>query len=364
MNTSPAAGSAPLRNDTAASASSNGDAPPGGAFELLFGSIGPLPLAVSQAPNQASHKDALASLPEENPESLGDLGAWLQQLPLPPLAPLAAAGSPTAATRAAVGLPLMLPSGMPALPVAADSTTNELPLTTAAAPPTGLDEAVAALLGPRAANADADLPRPAAPLAQQAPPALSAVVTRALMRNTELIGAKEASPAAQATGSPPAPAAVPVNHAPLEAALEVALPPGSAPKIDQAFSEGMAVRLQWMAQQQVGRAEIQLHPEDLGVLDVQIEFDGKTVRAEFHSASSEVRHLLESTLPRLRDLLETQGLQLAQADVGSGQGRQTGGESAAAAQRRNDKVGVEDPTAAGQNGKAAKHHQGVLSEYA
>jgi flagellar hook-length control protein FliK len=71
-----------------------------------------------------------------------------------------------------------------------------------------------------------------------------------------------------------------------------------------------------MAEQKIGHAEIRVMPEHLGAIDVRLQIDGSRVSAEFHSAQPDVRHALESSLPRLRDMLGQQGLQLTQADVG------------------------------------------------
>jgi flagellar hook-length control protein FliK len=205
-----------------------------------------------------------------------------------------------------------------------------------------------------------------APSGQVGPPAatlpplpaglLSDVVTRALLQRTE-----------QPSLSPPAPLTATSGSLPesLQTPLQVALPPGSAPKVEQAFNEGMAVRLQWMTQQQMGRAEIQLHPAELGSIDVQIEFEGKAVRAEFLSASGEVRQLLEAGLPRLRELLEAQGLQLQHADVGSGGGRETGRDSAQAEPGSfRDAASENAAPTDGPARPAPRRHDGNLSEYA
>ncbi|GIX36233.1 MAG: hypothetical protein KatS3mg126_2012 [Lysobacteraceae bacterium] len=147
--------------------------------------------------------------------------------------------------------------------------------------------------------------------------------------------------------------------------LQVALPPGSAPQLDRAFHDGMAVRLHWMVQQNVGRAEIRLEPADLGSIEVRLELDGKSVRADFHAATPEVRHLIETGLPRLRDLLDAQGLQLQHADVGHGQGRQSGREPSGEAPRHGLlHAEPERPAASPAPRRPSPGHDGTLSEYA
>lgn len=82
------------------------------------------------------------------------------------------------------------------------------------------------------------------------------------------------------------------------------------------FSVALGQQMQWMASQQVGRAELRLDPEELGPLEIRLEMNGDEIRAEFSSRSAEVRSLLETQVPRLRELLAEQGFSLADAQVG------------------------------------------------
>lgn len=93
--------------------------------------------------------------------------------------------------------------------------------------------------------------------------------------------------------------------------------PVSVPADPQAgFDDRFGARLVWMAEQRLGHAEIRLNPEHLGPIEVRIQVDGTQVSAEFQSGHAGVRQAIEASLPRLRDLLGQQGLQLGQADVG------------------------------------------------
>lgn len=85
------------------------------------------------------------------------------------------------------------------------------------------------------------------------------------------------------------------------------------------FVDKLATQMQWMGQQKIQRAELELHPAELGRLDITLELEGQSLRAEFGSSHAEVRAAIESQLPRLRDLLAAQGFQLGDAQVGSQQ---------------------------------------------
>jgi flagellar hook-length control protein FliK len=82
------------------------------------------------------------------------------------------------------------------------------------------------------------------------------------------------------------------------------------------FSATLGQQVVWMASQQVGRAELKLSPDELGPLEISLEMNGDEIRAEFASRSAEVRSLLETQVPRLRELLAEQGFNLADAQVG------------------------------------------------
>ncbi|MGH8073573.1 MAG: flagellar hook-length control protein FliK, partial [Lysobacter sp.] len=53
---------------------------------------------------------------------------------------------------------------------------------------------------------------------------------------------------------------------------------------------------------------------------IRLQIDGNRISAEFQSANADVRHALENSVGRLRDMLGQQGMQLAHSDVGQGRG--------------------------------------------
>ncbi|MFZ5757638.1 MAG: flagellar hook-length control protein FliK [Pseudomonadota bacterium] len=129
-------------------------------------------------------------------------------------------------------------------------------------------------------------------------------------------GSAGAAPAAAAfmPAQPSGPLATPVSASGL--LLPADTPPGLQARTD--FSDAVGARLTWLAGQQIGRAEIMVSPPDMGPISVQLEIDGKHVRAEFQSAQADVRAALEAGVPRLREMLSGQGLLLDHAGVGHG----------------------------------------------
>ena len=68
-----------------------------------------------------------------------------------------------------------------------------------------------------------------------------------------------------------------------------------------------------------GRAEIILTPPQLGRIEVSINMNGDQASANFVAVNPIARDALQDALPRLRELLAQSGIELAQADVRSGQ---------------------------------------------
>lgn len=150
---------------------------------------------------------------------------------------------------------------------------------------------------------------------------------------------------------------------PLSRAAAAAVQANQPLSVDSGFEEGFGSRIAWLADQKVGHAEIRVSPDHLGTIDVRLQLDGNRVNAEFHSAQAEVRQALESSLPRLREMLGQQGLQLGQADVGQRQAQQqaSNGQAAfAGTAERNDTTSDTGWTP----GPAVRATRGLLDEYA
>lgn len=122
---------------------------------------------------------------------------------------------------------------------------------------------------------------------------------------------------------------IPGSHA-LQSGQAATATTATAPLLQQpvdpgnGYGDGFSGHVAWMAGQRVGHAEIRVVPEHLGVIDIRLQVDGSDVRADFHSSQPEVRQALEASLPRLREMLGQQGLQLAHAGIGHGQSQNQG----------------------------------------
>ena len=82
------------------------------------------------------------------------------------------------------------------------------------------------------------------------------------------------------------------------------------------WSEGVAQRVMMLINQRNSMARIHVNPPELGPVEVRLNVNHDQASVQFLSHSSQVRDALEQSIPRLRDMLETAGLELADSHVG------------------------------------------------
>jgi flagellar hook-length control protein FliK len=85
------------------------------------------------------------------------------------------------------------------------------------------------------------------------------------------------------------------------------------------WSDAVADKVMWFSANKISTAEIHLNPPDLGPLQVRINAQHDQASVVFSSQHAQVRDALDQALPRLRDMLGSQGIQLLDVSVG-GQG--------------------------------------------
>lgn len=266
-------------------------------------------------------------------EANAQLPAWLLALRAPPAAPTEAGAD--AAPAAAAGP--FAKGGAPTVPVATGSPRELLALKARPGdtPPTQqpkgplVDQAVAAagdpLLPPVATDpalmADA-VPAAAVTLDAQAAAALDAAIAK-------LDGGHPAasSPATAGDLRSLAPTAGSAAAAPAPSPAPDLLTASAMATATDAFGEPLALngqdaalrlgeRLRWLREAGVQEARLQLHPRELGSVDIRIRIEGQGASVWFGAEHPGARAALEATLPQLRERLASEGLQLSQASVG------------------------------------------------
>jgi flagellar hook-length control protein FliK len=76
--------------------------------------------------------------------------------------------------------------------------------------------------------------------------------------------------------------------------------------------------VRWLVGQNIGTAQIRLNPAELGPVELRVNVSGDQVSVAFNSQFGVVREAIEAALPKLREMLESQGLNLAEADINQG----------------------------------------------
>lgn len=110
--------------------------------------------------------------------------------------------------------------------------------------------------------------------------------------------------------------------------------PGNNPQarelVGRQLSEALGHRLAANIAAGHYRLTLNVHPKELGAIDVVMEMRDGRLDAQISSANPVTRELLGDSLPRLRDALQQNGIQLAQLAIGSDS--QQGGQSGRGAQ--------------------------------
>jgi len=94
----------------------------------------------------------------------------------------------------------------------------------------------------------------------------------------------------------------------------------------QETAQKLQERIQLMVSKNINRADIRLDPPELGSMHVRIHTQGDQTTVQFQVQSAQARDAIEQSMPRLREMLEQQGLNLAQSTVSeqqSGQGNES-----------------------------------------
>ena len=108
------------------------------------------------------------------------------------------------------------------------------------------------------------------------------------------------------------------SHATSQTAATVAPAPVlSQPLGTHEWQQSLSQHITLFTKQGQQTAELRLHPEDLGQVQISLKLDDNQAQLQMVSAHSHVRAALEAALPVLRTSLAENGIQLAQSSVSS-----------------------------------------------
>ncbi|MDV5225097.1 flagellar hook-length control protein FliK [Providencia rettgeri] len=97
--------------------------------------------------------------------------------------------------------------------------------------------------------------------------------------------------------------------------LMIPMQPG-VPLGSEAWQQQINQHMLFFSRQGISQAQIRLHPEDLGSLNVHLRIEDNQAVMHFVSPHSHVRAAMESMMPILRNALQESGIHLAQGSVG------------------------------------------------
>ncbi|HEY1846404.1 MAG TPA: flagellar hook-length control protein FliK [Buttiauxella sp.] len=98
-----------------------------------------------------------------------------------------------------------------------------------------------------------------------------------------------------------------------------AAPQISAQLGSQEWQQAVSQQVTLFTRQGQQSAELRLHPEDLGQIQISLKLDDNQAQLQMASPHSHVRAALEATLPALRTALAESGIQLGQSSISSGE---------------------------------------------
>jgi len=147
-------------------------------------------------------------------------------------------------------------------------------------------------------------------------PATASAVTPAVAAVAEK---QDVVSTASSVASPTATLAPIVSHlAPSQPAATVATAPVlSQPLGTHEWQQNLSQHITLFTRQGQQTAELRLHPEDLGQVQISLKLDDNQAQLQMVSPHSHVRAALEAALPILRTQLAENGIQLSQSSVSS-----------------------------------------------
>lgn len=84
-----------------------------------------------------------------------------------------------------------------------------------------------------------------------------------------------------------------------------------------AWQHALGQQLTLFTRNGIHNAELRLHPEELGSLQINLRLNNDQAQIHFVTASQQVKAALEAAMPHLRTLLDESGINLGQSSVGS-----------------------------------------------
>ncbi|WP_333849024.1 flagellar hook length control protein FliK [Leclercia sp.] len=144
-----------------------------------------------------------------------------------------------------------------------------------------------------------------------------------LASNTQLTPAVAATTTRQAAESTPSPTGPTVTMGPIVSSQTSVQPTLAAAPVVSAqlgsneWQQTVSQHITLFTRQGQQSAELRLHPEDLGQIQISLKLDDNQAQLQLISGHSHVRAALEAALPVLRTQLAENGIELTQSNISS-----------------------------------------------
>ncbi|MDO6581665.1 flagellar hook-length control protein FliK [Photobacterium sp. 2_MG-2023] len=122
--------------------------------------------------------------------------------------------------------------------------------------------------------------------------------------------------------------------------------PTALPLQKEMAGEQLAERVQMLMSKNLKHVDIRLDPPELGRMQIKLAINNDQASVQFHVGNAQTRDLVEQAMPRLRELLQQQGIQLTQGSV------QQDGNQQFAGQHTGTQQGEEGLARGGQSGQS------------
>ncbi len=107
-------------------------------------------------------------------------------------------------------------------------------------------------------------------------------------------------------------------------ALQTLLPTIGPSPGESAWSQALGERVLWMAGRDMQQAEVRLNPPQLGPVEIRVRVHNDQASVSFVAQHPFTREALETSIPRLREMLGDANINLADVDVGQRDTRESG----------------------------------------
>lgn len=133
---------------------------------------------------------------------------------------------------------------------------------------------------------------------------------------------------------------------------KVDVPAMTRPLSHPAWNQEMGERIVWMSNQGISSAEIKINPQNMGPITVRIDMNQDQATISFTVQNSEVHTALEASIPKLREMLGSQNVTLADVNVSQQSSSNTNSDSSRSQQQAGQMAA--DASANGQGNRQNK----------